>query len=115
MGRGPGYPPAWSGEDEHLITQAAGGDTAALEILYDKYAPAVMGFALKMLGDQPSAEEVVQETFWCVWRSAESFCAERGPFTGWLFGIARNQVIDLCRRRKVRPQPVVEEAEDGRQ
>jgi RNA polymerase sigma-70 factor (ECF subfamily) len=31
-----------------------------------------------------------------------------------LFGIARNQVIDLCRRRKVRPQPIVEDAEDGR-
>jgi RNA polymerase sigma-70 factor (ECF subfamily) len=63
MGRGPSYPPAWSGEDEHLIAQAAGGDSAALEILYDKYAPAVMGFAPKMLGDRPSAEEVVQETF----------------------------------------------------
>jgi len=100
--------------DEHLLAQAAGGDPAALEILYDRYAPAVMGFALKMLSDRPAAEEVVQETFWRVWRSAESFRAQRGSFTGWLFGIARNQVIDLCRRRKVRPRPMVEDAEGGR-
>jgi RNA polymerase sigma-70 factor (ECF subfamily) len=81
-------------------------------MLYDRYAPAVMGLALKMLGDRALAEEVVQETFWRVWRNADSFRAQRGSFPAWLFGIARNLTIDMCRRRKVRPQPARDDAEE---
>lgn len=98
--------------DEQLMTQVASGDTSALEALYDRYASGVMGLALKIVGDHALAEEVVQETFWRVWRSADTFRVQRGPFPGWLFGIARNLSIDLCRRRKVRPQPAFNNAEE---
>ncbi len=100
--------------DEQLLAQAAGGDAAALEVLYDRYASAVMGLALKMMGDRAAAEEIVQETFWRVWRNADSFRAQRGTFPGWLFGIARNLTIDLCRRRQVRPQPALGVEEEQR-
>ena len=96
---------------EPLIKRVANGDTAALELLYEQYAPAVMGLAVKMLGDQATAEEVVQETFWRVWRNADSFSARQGSFSSWLFGITRNLSIDTWRRGKVRPQPVINEQE----
>jgi RNA polymerase sigma-70 factor (ECF subfamily) len=96
---------------EQLIKRVANGDTAALELLYEQYAPAVMGLAIKMLGDRASAEEVVQETFWRVWRNAETFSTRQGSFSGWLFGITRNLSIDTWRRGKVRPQPLINEAE----
>ena len=73
--------------DDQLITRAAAQDAAALEVLYDRYASAVMGFAFKLLDDHALAEEVVQETFWRVWRNAGTFSLQRGPFPGWLFGI----------------------------
>lgn len=92
--------------NEQLMRRVANGDAAALETLYEQYAPAVMGLALKMLGDRPSAEEVVQETFWRVWRNAESFCEQQGAFSNWLFGITRNLSIDTWRRGKARPQPI---------
>jgi len=98
--------------DEQLMVRAAHKDPAALELLYDRYAPAVMGLALKMIGDRALAEEVVQETFWRVWRNADSFREQRGSFPAWLFGIARNLTIDMCRRRKVRPQPARDDAEE---
>jgi RNA polymerase sigma-70 factor (ECF subfamily) len=98
--------------DEQLMTRAANGDTAALETLYDRYASAVMGLALKIMGDRAIAEEVVQETFWRAWRNAGSFHAGRGPFPGWLFGIARNLSIDLWRRRKNRPLPAYETGDE---
>ncbi len=98
--------------DEQLMTLAATGDPAALETLYDRYASAVMGLALKIMGDRAIAEEVVQETFWRVWRNADSFHAGRGPFPGWLFGIARNLSIDLWRRRKTRPLPAFEAGDE---
>ena len=95
--------------DEQLMTRVANGDAAALEVLYDRYAALIMGFAFRLLADRALSEEIVQETFWRVWRSAATFDARRGGFAGWLFGIARNLTIDLCRRRKIRPQPLFDE------
>lgn len=100
--------------DEQLLSQVTEGDAAALETLYDRYAAAVMGLAVKVTEDRALAEEVVQETFWRVWRSANSFRARRGGFTTWLFSIARNFSIDLARRRKARPQPVRDDTEADR-
>src|SRR5215207_681865 len=93
--------------DEALVTKVARGDSAALEVLYDRYAATVLGIALKVLGEQALAEEVLQETFWRVWRSAATYQVERGTFTSWLFRIARNLAIDTYRRRNVRPQAIV--------
>ena len=96
----------WS--DEQLIAQVARGDTAAYELLYDRYCSMVMGLALKITGDRSLAEEVVQETFWRVWRKADLFQTQRGAFTSWFFGITRNLSIDLLRRQKTQVQPVNE-------
>ena len=107
--------------DETLVTQVSRGNSAALEVLYDRYAPTVLGISLKVMGDQALAEDVLQETFWRVWQSAGTYQSQRGPFTGWLFRIARNLSIDAYRRRNVRPQtisgvagsdPILEEAPD---
>ena len=107
--------------DETLVIQVARGNSAALEVLYDRYAAIVLGIILKVTGDQALAEDVLQETFWRVWQSAGTYQPQRGPFTGWLFRIARNLAIDAYRRRNVRPQaisgmvgsePVLEETPD---
>ena len=107
--------------DETLVTQVAGGDSAALEVLYDRYASRVLGIPLKIIGDQALAEDLLQETFWRVWQSAATYQPQLGPFAGWLFRIARNLSIDAYRRRNVRPQtltsangsdPILEETPD---
>src|SRR5262245_49767181 len=92
--------------DETLVIQVARGNSAALEVLYDRYASIVLGLSLKVIGDQTLAEDVLQETFWRVWQSAGTYQPQRGPFTGWLFRIARNLSIDAYRRRSVRPQAI---------
>ena len=100
--------------DETLVKQVARGDSAALEVLYDRYASRVLGISTKILGDQAQAEDILQETFWRVWQSAASYQSSLGAFTGWLFRIARNLSIDAYRRRNVRPQAVVNtRVEDG--
>ena len=90
--------------DETLATRVARGDSAALEVLYDRYASRVLGISMKIVGDQALAEDILQETFWRVWQSASTYQPQLGPFTGWLFRIARNLSIDAYRRRNVRPQ-----------
>lgn len=92
--------------DEILVTQVAEGNGDALETLYDRYSPTVLGLLLKIIGDRPLAEDALQETFWRVWQSASTYQPERGSFSGWLFRIARNLAIDAFRRRNVRPQPL---------
>jgi RNA polymerase sigma-70 factor (ECF subfamily) len=107
--------------DEVLMSQVARGSPDALEALYDRYAAAVLGICLKVVGDRALAEDALQETFWRVWKNASSYRAERGTPAGWLSRIARNLAIDSYRRRNVRPQvletsegsdPVLEEVPD---
>lgn len=89
--------------DEVLASQVAQGNSNALETLYDRHASTVIAISLKVIGEQAAAEDILQETFWRVWRSATTFQSTRGSFTGWLFRIARNLAIDAYRRRSVRP------------
>lgn len=95
--------------DQQLMRRVVDGDPLALESLYGRYASAVMGLAFKMLGERSLAEEVVQETFWRVWRNGATFRQTQGAFSSWLLGITRNLCIDIWRRRNSRPQPVSEE------
>ncbi|MCS6886629.1 RNA polymerase sigma factor [Chloroflexus sp.] len=88
--------------DEALMELVASGDSAALAQLYDRHARVVYGLALRMLGAAEPAEEVVQETFWRIWKRAATFQAN-SAFLPWMFGIARNLCIDELRRRQVRP------------
>jgi RNA polymerase sigma-70 factor (ECF subfamily) len=102
-----------SGEtsDDDLAASAAHGDAAALEALYDRYSAAVMGLSVRILGDSAAAEEIVQETFWRLWRSMTDYRAERGSMQNWLFTIARNLAIDALRRRSTHPQTVQDNAD----
>src|SRR6266498_4632027 len=97
--------------DETLVVQVARGSSAALEVLYDRYASIVLGISLKVIGDRVLAEDVLQETFWRLWQSASTYQSQRGSFTGWLFRIAHNLAIDAYRRRNVRPQAIAEMAD----
>ncbi|MGK2939110.1 MAG: sigma-70 family RNA polymerase sigma factor [Solirubrobacteraceae bacterium] len=78
------------------------GEDAA-RALYRTYGRELFGFAQRRLGDRGLAEEVVQETFTNVWRHADTFDETRGSIRTWLYGIARNAIIDADRRRARRP------------
>lgn len=92
-------------KDEQLMILVARGDALAFEVLYDRYAAAVMGRCLRIIQDEAAAEETTQEAFWRVWSSASVYQPERGPFKHWLLQIAHRLALDVVRRWKVRPQP----------
>ncbi len=81
----------------------AEGAEASLAILYDRYGDAVYRLGLRLLGDTGRAEDLVQETFWRVWRHADWYEPGRVRFTTWLLRIATNQAISEHRRAAVRP------------
>ena len=82
-----------------------------MRALYRTYSGELYGFALNALGDRGLAEELVQDVFTRVWRHADTYDHTRASFRTWLYGIARNAVIDLKRRRAVRPSLAVEPSE----
>jgi RNA polymerase sigma-70 factor (ECF subfamily) len=89
--------------DEDLVSLVAGGDEQALSELYDRYSRPVYATGMRLLGDAQLAEELVQDAFTSVWRSAASFDPTRASFATWLYRVARNRATDLDRRRRARP------------
>ncbi|MFC4776539.1 RNA polymerase sigma factor [Paenibacillus sp. GCM10023252] len=97
--------------DEQLIRQIAEGDALALEQLYDKYERPIYSFVLRMVKDSMAAEEVVQELFMRVWKSAGRMKTDgsAGKVSTWLFAVSRNLSIDWLRKQGRRPLEAQEE------
>jgi RNA polymerase sigma-70 factor, ECF subfamily len=87
----------------------AEGDERALSELYDRYSRPVYATGIRLLRDVSLAEELVQDVFTNVWRRAGKFDPERASFATWLYRITHNRVVDLARKRKVRPVSVGED------
>jgi RNA polymerase sigma-70 factor (ECF subfamily) len=86
--------------DAALIRRVGEGDRNAFDLLYGRYARSVFGLALRRLGDRGLAEDAVQDTFAAIWRSANSYRAERGSAGAWVYTVARNAVVDRARARR---------------
>ena len=70
--------------DGQLIARIAGGDRGAFEELHGRYARAVLGLALRRLGDRGRAEDATQDAFVAIWRSARTYDPSRGRGAPWL-------------------------------
>jgi RNA polymerase sigma-70 factor (ECF subfamily) len=100
-------------EEALLLGRVAAGDHGApLVDLYDRYASRLYGLGLRLMGDAGMAEELVQETFLRLWRSAARYDPERGSVRTFLFTIARRAAVDLLRRSASRPLPTADASVD---
>jgi RNA polymerase sigma-70 factor (ECF subfamily) len=86
-------------DDLALIRRAARGDHQALHGLYERHAARAMALALRVLHQPTEAEEVVQESFFEVWRRAPEYDPVRGSPQAWIFTICRTRAIDRLRSR----------------
>ena len=86
--------------DGTLVDRLQVGDEGALESLYRKYSSLLYSVALRILGDTAAAEEVLQDTFFQLWRNAGKFDAGRGSLTGWLLVITRSRALSFADRRE---------------
>ena len=99
----PGPPPA---DEAEIIRRCLVGDERAHRELMARFERPVFSVAMRMLRQREDAEDVTQETFIRVFRALERYDPSR-PFTAWLFTITSRLCIDLLRRRKIRPLPLV--------
>jgi RNA polymerase sigma-70 factor (ECF subfamily) len=72
-------------------------DERALEALYDRYAGLLSSVLNRILRDTQAAEEILQDIFYQLWRTASQFDPSRGSLPGWLMVIARNRAISRLR------------------
>jgi RNA polymerase sigma-70 factor (ECF subfamily) len=84
--------------DEELMQLVAEDDSAAFGIVYERHAEAACSLAMRMCGRQAIAEDVVQEAFLSLWRSATSYDPMRGSVRTWVLGIVHHRAIDALRR-----------------
>jgi len=91
-------------EEADLVAQIAAGDVGApLAALYRRYGRRLFRFGVQHLGDQGLAEEMVQETFVRLWRTAGRFDAEKSSVGTYLCVIARSVAADIRKRPSCRP------------
>jgi RNA polymerase sigma-70 factor (ECF subfamily) len=87
--------------DSELLSAIAAGDRRALEVLYLGYQPRVARFLLRFTECRENIEEIINDTFMVVWRSADDFRWE-SQVSSWIFGIAHRTALKSIRRQKYR-------------
>ena len=83
--------------DEDLMSLMEGGDAEAFAALYDRHSRAAYSLSYRMMGDRQAAEDLTQEAFLKVWRSAGGYRSERGSVRTWVLSIVHNRGIDQIR------------------
>ena len=80
-----------------LLARTAQGDQHAFEALYDQVAAAVFGTVRSVVRDPFLSEEVTQEVFIEIWRTASRFDAGKGSPMAWVATIAHRRAVDRVR------------------
>lgn len=88
--------------DEELMARIVKRDEEVFRTLIERHQDRVYGTVARMMGGVgPEAEEVAQDVFLRIWKSAGTYRAE-GKFTSWLMMVVRNQVFTRLGQRKRR-------------
>jgi RNA polymerase sigma-70 factor, ECF subfamily len=85
---------------EELLIRLARRDEEALGILYDRFAPALLGMLRRILVERQDAEQVLQDVFLRLWDKAAHFSREGISVSAWLALAARGGAVDRLRAEK---------------
>ena len=88
-------------EEQNLIVDCAAGDLGKFGALYDLYTEKIYRYIYFRVRHRETAQDIVSQTFFKALEGIRSFDAAKGSFSSWLYGIARNSMIDFWRAQKV--------------
>ena len=99
--------------DLELVRRISARDGGAFETLYQRYAPACYGVALRVLHQAFLAQEVVHDAFLAMWNAPDAYDPTRGPFRSYLLSLVHHRAVDAVRReerlrareRRANPEP----------
>jgi RNA polymerase sigma-70 factor, ECF subfamily len=90
----------------HLTDIANSRSQKAFAEVFSYFAPRLRSYALKQMGNEALAMELVQDTMANVWQKSHLFDAEKGSPSTWIFTIARNIRFDLLRKQRNRKEDI---------
>ncbi len=91
--------------DADLVRRAGAGDQRAAEALVHRHLGRMTSLARRMLSDPVEAEDVAQEVFLRVWRTAPKWREGQAKFETWMHRVALNLCYDRLRRRREKTDP----------
>jgi len=96
--------------DLELLREFSKGNPDSFASIYDRYSTPIFNYLLRIIHDQGTAEELLQEVFLAVWQGVNQF-QRRSSFKTWIFRIAHNQAVSWLRKNRKDLQPVISESE----
>ncbi len=84
--------------DEALVVAVGNGERDAFAVLMDRHLDRTLALATRIVGNRSTAEDVAQETFLRVWKTAGEWQPGRARFTTWLYRVTVNLCLDIRRR-----------------
>lgn len=86
--------------EKEIVTLLQNSDKKAITLLYKNYADTLLGVIKKIISDDDTAHDVLQETFVKIWRYAKKYDSSKAKLFTWLYRIAYNTAIDKTRSQK---------------
>jgi len=84
-------------DDGALVERLRRRDPDAMGELYDRYGKLAFSVIFRIVRNQSTAEDLLQETFLRVWNRVQAFDAEKGALGPWILTVGRNRAIDYLR------------------
>ena len=94
--------------EKQIVTLLQNSDKKAISLLYENYADALFGVIKKIIADDDTAQDVLQESFVKIWRYAKKYDPSKARLFTWLYRIAYNTAIDKIRSQKNKNQNEVQ-------
>ncbi len=91
---------------DYIVKVAEQRCKASFARVFGYFAPRLRSYALKQMGNEALAMEMVQDTMSNVWQKAHLFNAEKGSPSTWIFTIARNIRFDMLRKLQNRKEDI---------
>ncbi|MBD0832371.1 RNA polymerase sigma factor [Aestuariibaculum sediminum] len=86
--------------EKEIVYLLERGDKKAISLLYENYADSLYGVIKKIIADDDTAQDVLQETFVKIWRYSKKYDSSKAKLFTWLYRIAYNSAIDKVRSLK---------------
>lgn len=85
--------------EQQLVEQLKNNERSAYEYLYDNYSNALYGVIHRIVTDDETASDVLQEAFVKIWKAINGYDSSKGKLFTWMLNICRNQAIDKTRSK----------------
>lgn len=106
-------PPLTTYSEEELVALLRSGSRDGFNYLYHNYSAVLYGVIFRIVNDEETARDVMQEAFVKIWNNIGQYDASRGRIYTWMLNISRNAAIDKLRTRGEIMRSKIQTGEDA--